>query len=197
LIQSLPEFIEQLDAATVTLLDRPFVLFGYSLGAMIAFEWARSLRRKGQPQPACLIAAASSAPHQMRKGRALSQLPANELTQALERRYAPMDPKVKQDPEMLDMILRVMRSDLQIMESYNYAPEEPLSCPVLAIGGTRDTIVASDALDAWREQSSAATRVERLEGDHFFLRTQGAALRAIVRSAIQPFALQRRCGGQG
>src|SRR4051794_36920377 len=37
--------------------DRPFALFGHSLGALLAFELARELRRRGGPPPDHLFVA--------------------------------------------------------------------------------------------------------------------------------------------
>ena len=42
--------------------DRPFAFYGHSLGARIAFETARALRRRGAAQPRHLFVGASDAP---------------------------------------------------------------------------------------------------------------------------------------
>ena len=47
--------------------DLPFVLFGHSMGAAIAFELTRELRRRGRPQPLHLFAAGRRAPHLHRR----------------------------------------------------------------------------------------------------------------------------------
>ena len=43
-------------------LDRPFAFFGHSMGAVVAFELARELRRRSRPLPAMLIASGARAP---------------------------------------------------------------------------------------------------------------------------------------
>src|SRR5262245_14802813 len=43
--------VEQIALAVRPLLDMPFAFFGHSLGAFVAFEVARSLRRAGAPMP--------------------------------------------------------------------------------------------------------------------------------------------------
>ena len=51
-------------------LDRPFALFGHSMGALIAFELARELRRRQAPVPVRLLVSGHPAP----------QLPRSEST---------------------------------------------------------------------------------------------------------------------
>ena len=55
--------IEGLARALVPLLDVPFAFFGHSMGAIIAFELARELRRTLGTQPVHLFVAGARAPH--------------------------------------------------------------------------------------------------------------------------------------
>jgi medium-chain acyl-[acyl-carrier-protein] hydrolase len=43
-------------------LEKPFVFFGHSIGALIAFEFVRLLRKNGVPQPKHLIVSGTKAP---------------------------------------------------------------------------------------------------------------------------------------
>src|SRR5258708_5281452 len=43
-------------------MDRPFAFFGHSMGAAVAFELARELRRRSRPLPSMLIASGARAP---------------------------------------------------------------------------------------------------------------------------------------
>src|SRR5205823_4375590 len=59
---SLAALIAALAAALGPYFDRPFAFFGHSLGALIAFDLARALRRHGQPEPAHLFVSGHRAP---------------------------------------------------------------------------------------------------------------------------------------
>src|SRR6266852_2720465 len=50
-----PDLVEVLAPALESLLDKPFVFFGHSMGATVGFELARWLRRQGRPLPSCLF----------------------------------------------------------------------------------------------------------------------------------------------
>src|SRR5215475_13946246 len=53
-------------------LGKPFVFFGHSLGALLCFETARSLRRENRPQPVHLFVSATEAPHRRRQEEPLA-----------------------------------------------------------------------------------------------------------------------------
>ena len=186
MIRSLPEFVAALEPELEPYLDVPFVLFGYSLGAAMAFESARALRRRRNLEPKHLIVAAARAPQLPRRLTAISQEPEPAFVRELERRYGPIEPVIKSDPEMLTLITEIMRVDLCMLENYQYQAEPSFDCPVLAIGGTEDASLAPGELEGWSAHTSNAFRAQRLPGGHFFLRTAGKELRDLVRAQIQP-----------
>src|SRR5262245_38688233 len=85
-IDDMESFLNSFDGAAGQLLDRPFAVFGYSLGAIMAFEWARLVRSRRGVEPVCLIVAARGAPHLNTPMPIFSDLPDAELLSALERR---------------------------------------------------------------------------------------------------------------
>src|SRR5690606_13046892 len=62
-LTSLPALVQEVRSTFDTLLDAPFTLFGHSMGALLAFELTRSLRRDGLPLPAALFVSGHRAPH--------------------------------------------------------------------------------------------------------------------------------------
>jgi len=56
------ELIDALALAMLPFLDRPFALFGHSLGAVIAFELTRRLRATGANLPVHLLVSGHTAP---------------------------------------------------------------------------------------------------------------------------------------
>ena len=178
------EFARAFDQALEPLLDLPFAFFGYSLGALKAFECARLLRSRRKLHPSHLIVAAHKAPHLPRRLAPISREPKPALVRELERRYGPLEPIIKADPEMLDAVLDIMRNDLGMVENYRFSLEAPFDCPILAIGGTEDVSLQQEEIEGWREHTTAEFRSESLPGGHFFLRNRGAELRALVRDQL-------------
>jgi medium-chain acyl-[acyl-carrier-protein] hydrolase len=178
------EFAEALATALEPYLDLPFAFFGYSLGALMAFECARVLRRRRKLEPSTLMFAAHKAPHMPYRQPSIRREPKVPFVRELERRYGPLEPVIKADPEMLDMIIDIMRGDLGMIEAYSYRDEQPFACPILALGGKQDVSMIPEELDGWRAQTTSAFRAEWLPGGHFFLRSHGPQLRALVRDEL-------------
>jgi surfactin synthase thioesterase subunit len=183
------EFTSAVSAALDPFLDRPFAFFGYSLGALLAFECARALRRERKLEPTDLIVAASKAPQLPRRQPPISGAPSANFVRELEARYGPIEPVIKADPEMLAAIVDIMRVDLGMLERYVYQADQSFSCPILAVGGTEDHSVMQGELEGWRAQSNAPSRTHYLPGGHFFIRGSGAQLRGLVRDQLSRAAL--------
>jgi medium-chain acyl-[acyl-carrier-protein] hydrolase len=162
-------------AALEEYLDRPIALFGYSMGALLAFEVARELRRRGRRAPLCLLVAAMRAPHVPPIVPPLGRLPNAELVAAVDRHYRPADPGW-QIRELRDALLPVLRDDMCIADDYRCAEEPPLACPIHAFSGIEDASVPHAAIERWRDQTSADFSLNLFPGGHFFLGPERQAL---------------------
>jgi medium-chain acyl-[acyl-carrier-protein] hydrolase len=162
--------VQELAGALMPLLDRPFAFFGHSMGALIAFEIARSLRREKAGQPLHLFASAHRAPQLPDLEPPLYQLPDEKLVQELDRRYGGIPAAILQSDELLKLFLPMMRADTTVLDTYVYQEEPPLALPISVYGGSADSSVHDGELEGWGEQTQARFRLKIFEGDHFFLR---------------------------
>lgn len=165
-------------------LDIPYVIFGHSLGAVVGFELVRALRRAGATLPASLFVSGRVAPQLDRDTRPIHHLPQAAFLRALEDRYGVAD-RTLRDPEMAAMLYPSLQADMEILETWTYAPDEPLAVPITASGGLRDHLAPRDALDAWREQTVASFALHLFAGDHFYLVNDRAPLLGLVRAALE------------
>ena len=149
-------------------LDKPFVFFGHSLGALLCFETARSLRRENRCQPAHLFISATEAPHGRMREESFSGLSKSELVKKL-REFNGTPVEVLQNDELLDLMLPTVRADFEICETYEYHPESPLECPMTIYGGLEDHGVEAGRLAAWSEMTVGASEIRMIPGDHFYL----------------------------
>lgn len=161
--------------ALAPLLDKPFVFFGHSMGAMLAFELTRELRRRGLPLPQQLIVSACRAPH-CELGRApLHHLPKPQFLDAIANLKGTPEAAIA-NRELMDLLEPVLRADFTAAESWRLAIEAPIPVPIAAFGGDQDHWVAAAALGAWREHTTAGFWQQNFSGDHFYMLQQTAAL---------------------
>jgi len=172
----------------VPVLDRPFALFGHSMGAVIAFELARELRRRGKAAPALLVVSGHQGPRRPDKEPPFSHLPDAEFLEEVRRRYDGIPPEVLAEEELLQLLLPVLRADIQVLETYVRAEEPPLDCPVSAFGGEGDPHVSVEDLEAWREETRGAVRVTTFPGGHFFVETARTEVLRTLGKDLAPWA---------
>lgn len=178
------------DAATDALaghLDRPFAFFGHSLGAILAFEVVRRLRRRGLPQPRHLFVSGRPAPRVESTDPPIHDLPREEFIEAV-RRYSGTPEEVLQNRELMELIEPLLRADFSASETYRYEPDaEPLDLPLTALGGIEDAEVPPGHLAPWREETRGRFQERLLPGGHFFLNERQDEVVELVARELQRY----------
>jgi medium-chain acyl-[acyl-carrier-protein] hydrolase len=151
--------------------EKPFVFFGYSMGASLAFEVAGRLSRRHKIEPQALLIAARRAPQIPLNDPPTHHLPEAEFVEELKRlKGTPAE--VIEHRELMELMLPLLRADFEAVETYEYLPSAPLQCPFFVMGGTEDTDVPREFLEAWRTHTLSMCPVTMFPGDHFFLQSQ-------------------------
>ena len=166
-------------------LDRPYALFGHSMGALIGFELCRELRRRGVELPRHVFASAYRAPQLPDPEPPLYQLPQDEFLTEVNRRYDAVPQEVLNSAELLELMLPGLRADIAICDTYSYQEGPPLPCDLSAFGGREDGQVPEDTLRAWQDQTSGRFELHMFEGGHFFLQSAEAAVLQQVHRVLQ------------
>ncbi|MER7766858.1 alpha/beta fold hydrolase [Kitasatospora sp. NPDC096140] len=175
--------VDALATAIEDELDTPYALFGHSMGALLAYELARALRRRGLPEPCALFVSGGPAPQLPREQPGVHDQP-DDVVVAKLRTLGGLPEDVLAEPELLEVLLPAIRADLSVCERYHHRPEPPLGCPVVAFAGAEDAEVPPTRMEAWREQTTAEFELHVLPGDHFFVRSSQAAILETVRVAL-------------
>ena len=182
-LRNLDELVAQLTSAIAEHTDRPYALFGHSLGALLAFEVARALRRDGLPEPCSLWVAGAEGPQTRAIDRRLHDLPDAELVDAL-RDYGGTPTELLDDPEMMALLLPGLRADLALDECYTYRAEAPLDLPIHLLLGDRDPHVDRVRAAGWSRESSQRMHRHVFPGEHFFLFPHQATIAALLATGL-------------
>ena len=150
-------------------LGQPCIFLGHSLGARIAFEVVRELRRMEAPGPRHLFVAAGAAPQIPWPYPPLHDLSDYELLTAVNRRYHSIPRQVFDDLDLRALLVPGLRADFTLVETYKYKDEPALDCPISVYGGDRDSTLSVADYEAWRKQTCGRFRMQMIEGDHFLL----------------------------
>jgi medium-chain acyl-[acyl-carrier-protein] hydrolase len=180
----LSELVRATGTALHRYFDKPFAFFGHSMGALLAFELTRQLRAEYDLSPEHLFVSGRAAPQLERTGRPVYDLPEDELLQEL-RELNGTPPEVLAHPELMKLMLPMLRADFALYDTYAYADGPPLTCPVTALGGLRDAAVPRASLQAWHEQTRGPFSLSMFPGDHFFLHSDKILLLGVLVRAMQ------------
>lgn len=182
----LADFVSAAADALGPLLGTPYALFGHSMGALVAFELAHELLRRGAPQPLHLYVSGAPAPQRSHEVPAIHHLPREEFLQAL-RRYRGMPDEVLNHQELMDLMLPRLKADFAVTGTYVYPGHPPLPIPITAFGGADDETVTPPMIEAWREQTAMPFAHRIFPGGHFFLTDHARdVIAAIERGLEQP-----------
>lgn len=164
--------------------QRLFAFYGHSLGALLAFETARQLRKEGRPLPIHLFVGASRPPHLGPIEPLLHPLNEQDFLHGVQARYSGIPGEVFHDPDLRSLFLPGLRADFAVYETYTYQADAPLPCPISAFAGNDDPFVPEALIRGWRSYTSAGFEVTSLPGDHFFLVQSRDALIGKIREQL-------------
>jgi surfactin synthase thioesterase subunit len=177
--------------ANVPLGAAPYAFFGHSLGSLIAYEVTRALRIADRPLPARLVVSGYPAPHLPHTSQGLHTLPDDELIEAIARIHGGIPEEVLASAELRELAATALRADYQVLETYSWREDEPLSLPITVFGGLADHVTA-EQLQAWQELTTGEVTVRQFPGGHFYLREQPAPVLRSLAGALRAVPAQER-----
>jgi surfactin synthase thioesterase subunit len=171
--------VDELAPVIESTVDLPFAFFGHSMGALVAFNLTRRLEEVGAPLPSRLFLSAHRAPH-LPDRDPIHGLPDDEFLARLgDTRLASLD------PELREIFLPIMRTDIAICETYRHEPAAALPVPITVYGGSADDRVDVAELYAWEPHTSAGFDVRVFPGGHFYQRGSEQVLADHIRAKLR------------
>ena len=168
LMTDVDQVVSSLVESCQSILDKPYMLFGHSLGAVLAFETVMKLSEMGLRLPKRLVISGRQAPTD--KGsyfQKMSQLDDQDFFEDLVNDDC-LGQWVMSSPEEVSNALPYIRADFEMLEGYQPASTEPLNIPIDVFAGSRDAIPLGNLLE-WQKVSRYPVHVCVFKGGHFFV----------------------------
>jgi medium-chain acyl-[acyl-carrier-protein] hydrolase len=168
LLKDIESAVAPIARAIAPLQDRPFAFFGHSLGALLAYEVSHYLRASGAPLPRHLVVSGAQGPRLRKHKRQLHLLEDAELAGELER-FAGTPTEVLASPELLELLLPILRADFRMAIEYTDSPRAPLPVPITVFAGRDDEFDDVAQYEDWFNDSSVSGELHWFDGGHFFI----------------------------
>ncbi|MBN2419957.1 MAG: thioesterase [Deltaproteobacteria bacterium] len=181
----IPKLVEDLAPAILPFLDKPFLFFGHSLGAHISFYLTHHLRRYNLPCPMHMFISGARAPH-------LTEPAPDALHYRMEDKkfidklikLGGMSDEVLRDKEILNIVLPILRADIELLNTMEYTDEEPLSCGITVFCGEFDKRVSREDAEAWSRHTNHDFRLTMIAGKHLFINTHQAQIIELINQEV-------------
>jgi amino acid adenylation domain-containing protein len=177
-IEDMGGMVEGAISALAPFLDLPFLLFGHSVGALVAFEAARALEAQGL-RPLHVLLSGYADPVLAKRHPSLSKASNEELITSIAG-LGLLPPDVIGADGLLELLLPPLRADFGLAERHEVADGARITAPLTVLGGNEDPIVEATGLRAWRVRAEGAFEVRLFNGGHFFTETARDELLAAV-----------------
>ncbi|MFF8730145.1 thioesterase II family protein [Streptomyces sp. NPDC015171] len=185
----LSTLVAAVEAELAPALERPYLLYGHSMGALIAYHLTLLRAAAGRRLPERLLVGAYPAPHLPHPLRGAGGLTDARLADLLLD-FAALPAALCRDRGWLADRLSLVRADLALCESAGAAgPREPLDCPVEVFTGTGDPLVAVPDAAAWTAHAGRDCALHTVPGGHFFPRESKEQFFGSLNSVLAPLSL--------
>lgn len=159
--------------------EKPFFIFGHSLGALIGYEFIKSVHQQYSIYPRMMIASAAKAPHLPYRMKRLSQLKEIELKKEL-RSYNGLDELILKNDELFELFVPIIKNDFSIGENYVFSNLNPFPFDILTLSGIQDLTVTEEETLAWSLYTSKKFQHLAFLGQHFFIKEHQKRILEII-----------------
>lgn len=157
------------------------VVYGHSMGALLALLVVRRARSLLMPLPGALVVSGMRAPSEILQG-GRHALPADALKAELQRLGGTPEDVLRND-EIFAFFEPLIRADFKAVETWAYRAEPPLPVPITVLSG-RDDDTPPETLAQWQAETTFPIAQRQFDGGHFFIFDHPDAIRSVLLDAL-------------
>ncbi len=177
------------------LTDRPYALFGHSMGSLVALECARRAQALGLRTPFWLGVSGRPAPHLDSQIRHLMHMLSDTALADTLCSIGSLPADLLSDSSARANLLALLRADFEACETYRPTLEPRLDAVVSAYVGNDDPIVTLEGMRAWAAVTSGGFRLRSFDGGHFYLAARKRTVaECLIADVSESFAALQTAG---
>jgi surfactin synthase thioesterase subunit len=149
--------------------DKPYAIFGHSLGALLAYQATAMLGASGIPQqPLRLYLSGVTPPFLGRERPPLSNMDEATLLKYM-RAFEGTPEAILNDPSIRAFLLPILRSDFRLVEQFQLNEPLRIQVPLTVLWGNEDPATPEPDMLQWERAAAGDFLIRSYPGGHFFL----------------------------
>ncbi|WP_145336695.1 thioesterase II family protein [Paenibacillus xylanexedens] len=187
LYNDLNEAVDDLyrEVASVMEKDENYILFGHSMGSLLAFELYYKLIKEGFREPIHLYVSGGKAPH-LERDIIYHDKPLEQFKKRIMDYDGVQSALLFQSEELLHFFLPVLRSDFKIVETYHYTTKtNKIGCDMTALTGIADSSLTLNDVAEWIRHAGENFYIKQYEGGHFFINDYKEQIIEMIHEMVQ------------
>ena len=167
-------------------LDRPYIIFGHSMGGRIGYELMCKARENNDRLPMHFICSGCPAPNTLRKKPPVFLQTDDEFITYL-RSLNGTPEEVLQNAELMSLLLPSLRADFQLVDNYYVSEAKQMDCPTSLFTGSTDNHVGLEDVKNWKEFFVEKPEMLEFPGGHLFVEENKAELPKVVKKIFNQY----------
>lgn len=184
LLTSVGQMAQHVAEAIPPLLDRPYMIYGHSLGSAVSFELLHALKERELPLPFKHICGARRAPQNAPRIPPIHDYPLEKFKTELRESYGTPE-IVLNSAELMEIFAPILRTDFKAAYTYLRKPAFKFDVDVAVFGGARDDKVLMEDMAGWQEHFVKPVDFKVFEGGHMFLDTNRELVVGAIRASFE------------
>lgn len=162
--------------------DKPYAIWGHSMGAVIAYELAHLLQKRKRIMPHHLFCSGTSAPDLRVREKQIHNLPDNEFLEEIQKLEGTPN-EFFDNQDLVDLYTPILRNDFKIVEQYRFQEKEaPLQTNLNVLYGDEESF--KDQVRGWERHTNYLCRFYEFQGKHFFIFEHVKSIAKIINESL-------------
>lgn len=175
---------KELAKKTNEFIDRPYVVFGHSMGGAFAYEFSKEMIKMYNKVPKYLFISGTVAPHKLHECVKIDSKITEEQFMKLLNHYNGMDSEVMETPELFEYFMPVIKRDFYSIARYNLVEKTILNVPIHVLYGKDDSDMTDQNILQWKEYTSIDFKESVFDGGHFYIKDSSKEVCKLIEKEL-------------
>ena len=164
--------------------NRPYAIYGHSMGTLLAYELTVAVKVAGLPQPRALFLSGRQPPHHDYEGKKMYKMSDEEFLKNIKD-IGGTPPLLFESSELVKVFLPILRNDYRLIEQYSL-PQHiiKIDSDFVFFYSYNDNHVTESGILEWKRYSNKSFEHYNFTGGHFFINEQWEQICMIINQNL-------------